>query len=89
MAKTKCAYGKRGKSSIEWYKADGTPQLYCWGWVDSMTDKTIEECRSCPEHIDNAQKDLEKYNACITDKYSIKTRVSKYGQEKRRLSRSI
>lgn len=74
MDKTKCAYGKRGKSSIEWYKAEGTPQRYCWGWVNSMTDKTIEECRNCPEHIDNAQKDLEEYNAYIADKYGIKKR---------------
>ena len=65
MAKTKCAYGKRGKSSIEWYKYDGTPQRYCYGWIDDYTDEIPEECRKCPDHVFNAQKDLEEYNAWI------------------------
>lgn len=74
MAKTKCAYGERGKSSIEWYKCDGAPQRYCYGWEDAMTSETLEVCQNCPDYISNAQKDLEDYNAWVADKYGIKNR---------------
>ena len=52
---------ERGKSSIEFYK-DGKPQYYCYGYVDSMTDELLDECKRCPEHVYKAQEDLEIFN---------------------------
>ena len=60
MAKTKCAYGKRGKSTVEWYKGN-TPQRYCYGWVDAMTSEAVKECDNCPKYYIYAQRDLEEW----------------------------
>ena len=65
MAKTKCAYGKRGNSSIEWYTVDDKPQRYCYGWADAMLGETLEVCVNCPDYVLNAQKDLDEYRAKV------------------------
>lgn len=68
MAKTTCkakALGlvpARGKQNIEWYK-DGIPQYYCYGTIDCMTDEFLDVCRECPDHVDKAQDDYEKWKA--------------------------
>lgn len=62
MAKTKCAYGKRGKSTIEFYKCD-KPQRYCYGWEDAMTGEAVKECENCPKYYIYAQRDLEEWLA--------------------------
>lgn len=54
----KCPYGKRGRPSTEFYK-DGEPQIYCEGWIDNMYDELIAECANCPDHVSNAQNDME------------------------------
>lgn len=51
---------RRGKASIEFYDNDGDPQYYCMGWIDMATDELLETCRNCPDHVENAQKDLEE-----------------------------
>ena len=60
----KCAFGERGKSSIEWWK-DDKPQIYCYGWISEYTGEIPEECRNCPDHVFNAQKDYDEYLAWI------------------------
>nr|DAN93095.1 MAG TPA: hypothetical protein [Caudoviricetes sp.] len=58
MATVKCARGKRGRPSREWY--DGKKyRVYCLGWVDPMTDSPLPECLACPDFVDKAQDDLE------------------------------
>lgn len=52
---------RRGKPSIEWYK-DGKPQYYCYGYIDTMTDDVLPECKKCRNHVDKAQDDLEAWN---------------------------
>lgn len=44
----KCPYGKRSTPTTEFYK-DGKPQIYCMGWIDSMTDEYIPECKKCAD----------------------------------------
>ena len=51
---------RKGKNSIEWNK-DGVPQKYCYGYVDARNDELIEECATCPIHVDKAQEDLESW----------------------------
>lgn len=62
MPKTKCAFGNRGKSTIEFYKCD-VPQRYCYGCISEYTGQPPDECKNCPDHIDNAQKDFEEWQA--------------------------
>lgn len=67
MAKTACEAKKqgivkrRGKPSVEWHK-DGVPQYYCYGYIDKMTDELLKVCRNCIDHVDHAQKDMDKWN---------------------------
>ena len=51
---------RKGKNSIEWDK-EGVPQKYCYGYVDARNDELIEECATCPIHVDKAQEDLESW----------------------------
>lgn len=66
MAKTVCKAKKqgivssRGEPSIEWDK-DGIPQYYCYGYIDKTTDELLEVCKSCIDHVDRAQEDLDKW----------------------------
>lgn len=66
MAKTVCKAAKqglvkrRGSPSIEWHK-DSIPQYYCYGYIDSMTDELLEVCRTCIDHIDHAEEDMDKW----------------------------
>ena len=60
MATVKCALGKRGRPSHEWN--DGKKdRIYCLGRVDQMTDYPLMECLACPDFVDKAQDDLEKF----------------------------
>lgn len=52
---------RRGKPSIEWHK-DGKPQYYCCGYVNTMTDDVLPECKECRNYVDKAQDDLDKWN---------------------------
>lgn len=55
----KCPLGKRGRPSTEFY-LNGKPQIYCYGWIDKMTDEPIDECRKCLDHVKNAENDLNQ-----------------------------
>ena len=60
MATVKCVLGKRGYPSHEWN--DGTKDyIYCLGRVDQMTEYPLSECLTCPDFVDKAQDDLEKF----------------------------
>lgn len=55
-----CPFGKRGQQSTEFYKGD-VPQIYCNGWWDNMTDKLIDVCKNCADHVYKAEADLRAY----------------------------
>ena len=62
MATVKCPLKKRGYPSHEWH--DGKKwRIYCSGWVDLRTDLYVDECQKCPDHVEKAQGDLEKWRA--------------------------
>ena len=50
----KCPLGDRGNPTTEFYK-DGKPQIYCYGWIDSMTDEPLGECLNCKDFVYGAQ----------------------------------
>lgn len=62
MVHTFCPLGRnrRGKPTTEFY-IDGKPQIYCYGWMDMMTERPIEACANCKDYVDMAQIDLDKY----------------------------
>lgn len=55
----KCPLGKRGNPSREFIK-DGEWQIYCYGWIDKMTDEPLQECKKCLDFIGGEQY-LEDY----------------------------
>lgn len=60
MATVKCALGRRGRPSHEWN--DGKKdRIYCYGYIDKMTDDILPECRACPDHVGKAQQDLDAF----------------------------
>lgn len=60
MATVKCALGNREYTSNEWN--DGhKDHIYCLGRVDKMTDYPLSECLACPDFVNKAQDDLEKF----------------------------
>lgn len=50
---------RRGYSTVEWYK-DGKAQVYCYGYIDKMTDEPLEICKHCTDFVEYAQADLDK-----------------------------
>ena len=56
----KCPLGERGRPTTEFWK-DGKPQIYCYGWVDQMTDEALGECRRCLDwaYGDQVNRDLQ------------------------------
>lgn len=60
----KCPIGKRGKPTTEFIK-DGKPQVYCRGWIDSMTDEPLDECRKCLDWVNGEQCDMDSENAIL------------------------
>lgn len=67
MAKTICLAKKtgkvkeRGKASLEWNEADGTPHYYCYGYVDATTEDFLSVCKDCKDNVIFAQEDLEEF----------------------------
>ena len=60
MATVKCKLKKRGEPTHEWN--DGTKdRIYCRGWLDPMTDYPLPECLACPDHVDKAEWDRERF----------------------------
>lgn len=62
MATVKCPLSKRGKPSHEWHDGKKS-RIYCYGWIDSRTDGLLDECKKCPDHVNKAQDDLERWKA--------------------------
>ena len=62
----KCPYGKRGYPSTEFY-IDGKPQIYCYGWVDAMTDEPLDVCSNCADFVygEQCDKDFMQYRKQI------------------------
>ena len=49
---------KRGRPTTEFYKiVDGQkkPQIYCYGWIDRMTDEPLDTCKSCMDWVYGSQ----------------------------------
>lgn len=60
MATVKCQLGKRGHPTHEWN--DGKKDhIYCYGYIDRMTDDPLPECLACPDHVSHAQDDMDAF----------------------------
>lgn len=60
MATVKCPLGKRGRPTHEWN--DGKKDhIYCYGYIDRMTDDPLPECLACPDHVSHAQDDMDAF----------------------------
>lgn len=60
MATVKCKFKKRGRPSHEWNDGE-KDRIYCFGYIDLMTEDTLPECLSCPDHVSKAQEDLDRF----------------------------
>ena len=60
MATVKCPIGRRGKATHEWNDGE-KDRIYCYGWIDKMTDEYLEQCLACPDHVTKAQDDLDEW----------------------------
>lgn len=60
----KCPLRKRGRPSHEWNDGE-KDHIYCMGWIDLMTDELLEECQRCPDHVNKAQGDLDKWREAL------------------------
>jgi len=61
MAKIKCPLKRRGRASHEWN--DGIKDhIYCLGYMSKITDGLVPICRECPDNVNKAQGDLDKWN---------------------------
>ena len=75
MARVRCKIAghkvmRRGEATVEWYK-DGLSQYYCYGYIDSMTDEPLPECKECRDYVGKAQDDLEKWNRRVGEQNEI------------------
>lgn len=60
---TRCPYEKgRGKPTTQFY-INGKPQIYCYGWMDCMTDEWLEICKQCKDWVygEQCEKDYKKF----------------------------
>ena len=60
MATVKCPLKKRGRPSHEWNDGE-KDRIYCMGRIDLMTDEPLPECQQCPDHVDKAQDDFDRW----------------------------
>ena len=64
MASVKCALKekglRRGRPSHEWNDGE-KDHIYCLGYIDPRTDCPLPECEACPDHVDKAQEDLDRF----------------------------
>lgn len=59
----RCPYkGGRGKPTTEFH-IDGKPQIYCYGWIDGMTNEPLEICKNCKDWVygEQCEKDFENH----------------------------
>ena len=61
VKKCPCELG-RGRATTEFY-INGKPQIYCLGWIDSMTDEPLEVCQNCKDWVNGEQckQDFKKW----------------------------
>ena len=57
VKKCPCKDG-RGMPTTEFYK-NGKPQIYCYGWIDKMTDEPLEVCKQCKDWFRGEQCDID------------------------------
>lgn len=57
IRKCPCKYG-RGRPSTEFY-LHGKPQIYCYGWLDAMTDEPLEVCKKCKDWSYGEQMEID------------------------------
>lgn len=60
VATVKCKLKKRGEPTHEWNDGE-KDRIYCLGWLDPMTDSPLPECLACPDHVDKAEWDRQKF----------------------------
>lgn len=60
VATVKCKLKKRGEPTHEWNDGE-KDRIYCRGWLDPMTDSPLPECLACPDHVDKAEWDRQKF----------------------------
>lgn len=64
MATFSCVFGRCSGSTHEWF--DGVNQhLYCYGHL-GKDYKPLPECLACPNHVQKAQEDMDKWKALLT-----------------------
>lgn len=55
----KCPHKEgRGKPVTDFYK-NGKPQIYCYGWMDKMTDEPLEICQNCKDWVYGEQCEID------------------------------
>lgn len=52
----------RGNPTTEFH-INGKPQVYCLGWIDSMTDEPLETCKNCKDWVHGEQCEIDFENA--------------------------
>lgn len=60
MATVKCAYGKRGRRTREWFDGE-KDRIYCYGRIDLSTDELIDVCKKCRDCVIHAQDDFDEW----------------------------
>lgn len=48
----------RGKPTTEFH-INGKPQIYCYRWIDGMTDEPLEICKKCADWVNGEQCDRD------------------------------
>ena len=48
----------RGNPTTEFY-IDGKPQIYCYGWIDGMTDEPLQICKECLDWVAGEQIEID------------------------------
>lgn len=60
VKKCPCKNG-RGRPTTEFH-INGKPQIYCYGWIDRMTDEPLEVCRNCLDYVNGEQCEIDFEN---------------------------
>lgn len=52
---------RRGRASTEFYR-NGVPQIYCYGFMNSLTGEPLKECQECLDwaYGDQVSRDISQ-----------------------------